>query len=274
MKARFKKYIKKLWKILSNPEMAILPGNLAFYFFLALVPILTIIVLIASKFSISLDLITELINEMMPTKVASTLIGVISGQGFDGKVGLFNIVAFILSTNGTYAIITTSNTLYKVQYRDVIRDRIKSVILLLLIISSVLFILVVPVFGSKILLFIKNTKVLSFLSNEVIFIFNILKWPFTFIILYYNVKLIYLIAPSTDIKSKETTIGALFTTIVWIVSSIVFGYYLQYFAKYDIIYGNISSIIIIMMWMFLLSYFFVVGLAINSTKHIEKHKNV
>ena len=61
MKQKIKGYFKKLFNILKKPEMAILPSNIAFNLILAVIPILTIIVLIASSFDISVDLITKLI---------------------------------------------------------------------------------------------------------------------------------------------------------------------------------------------------------------------
>jgi len=48
----------------------------------------------------------------------------------------------------------------------------------------------------------------------------------------FNIKFIYTLAPSTTVLSKNTTLGSLITTILWIISSAIFGYYLEYFAKY------------------------------------------
>ena len=48
MRDRIKGYLKKLNKVLRKPEMAILPSNIAFNIILAIIPLLTIVVLIAS----------------------------------------------------------------------------------------------------------------------------------------------------------------------------------------------------------------------------------
>lgn len=82
--------------------------------------------------------------------------------------------------------------------------------------------------------------------------------------IYVTLKLIYTIAPSKNISSKSTTYGALFTTIVWTITTAIFSYYLRFFANYNVIYGNLSSIIILMMWVYIISYVFVMGIAINS----------
>ena len=266
MKRKIKGYFKKLFKILEKPEMAILPSNIAFNLILALIPLLTIIVLIASSFNISIDMVTKLIESFMPKQVSEVIIDVISGKGFDTNIGLSNFLAFFLASNGTYAIINASDTLYKIDNKDAIKKRISSLVILIIIIMLMLFLIVVPIFGENILSIMHQAKILEVYIDEIIVIFNVLKWPLTLFIIYFNIKLIYTIAPSKNIKSRETTYGALFTTIMWIISTAIFKFYLTYFARYDILYGNLSSIIILLVWCYFLSYIFVLGMAINASQ--------
>lgn len=270
MKERIKRYWKKLINILLKPEMRILPASIAFNIILAIIPLLTIVVLIASYFDISIDLVSELVNNIMPHQVSEVIINVISGKGFDQSVGLFNIIAFFLASNGTYAIINTSNTLYKIKNRNAIKARLSSLILLLIIILLFLFLLVVPIFGENIISLMSSAKILASYEQEAMSLFNIIKWPMTVLIIYLNIKLIYAVAPSKNIKSEETTYGAAFTTIGWIIATIIFRFYLSHFARYDILYGNLSSIIILMVWMYFLSYIFVFGMAINVSRKEEE----
>lgn len=265
MKRKIKGYFKKLFKILEKPEMAILPSNIAFNIILALIPLLTIIVLIAATFDISIDLVSNLVKSIMPEQVSNIIIEVISGKGFDTKVGISNILAFFLASNGTYAIINASDTLYKIENKDKIKKRVSSLIILIIIIMLLLFLVAVPLFGENIIYIMHQAKILDIYVDEITLIFNILKWPLTLFIIYFNIKLIYTIAPSKNVKSKETTMGALFTTIMWIISTAVFKFYLDYFARYDILYGNLSSIIIMLVWCYFLSYIFVLGMAINAS---------
>ena len=267
---RIKGYLKKLLNILKKPEMAILPSNIAFNIILAIIPLLTIVVLIASYFSISIDLVANLVSNVMPKQVSDIIIDVISGKGFDRSVGFFNIIAFIVASNGTYAIINTSNTLYKIRKRDWLKDRISSIVLLFIIIILFVFLLIVPIFGENIIDLMKSAKLLSNYADEAIIIFNIIKWPMTLLIIYLNIKLIYTVAPSKNIKSEETTYGAAFTTIGWTIATIIFKIYINYFARYDIIYGNLAAIIIMMVWMYFLSFIFVLGMAINVSRKEEQ----
>ena len=266
MKQKIKGYFKKLFKILEKPEMAILPSNIAFNLILAIIPLLTIIVLIASYFDISIDMVTRFVSSFMPKQVSGIIVEVISGKGFDTKIGISVFIAFFLASNGTYAIINASDTLYKIENKDKIKKRVSSLVILIIIITLILFLVVVPVFGENIISIMYRAKILEYYVDEIIVLFNIFKWPLTLFIIYFNIKLIYTIAPSKNIKSKETTYGALFTTIMWVISTAIFKFYLTYFARYDILYGNLSSIIIMLVWCYFLSYIFVLGMAINASR--------
>lgn len=257
----FKYYVKRAFQTFNQMEMRILPGNLAFFFVLALVPMVTMVAVIASQFHISIESVIDFIQGVVPSEASSLIVEAISGKGFDSSVGIFSLIALFSASNGTYAIINVSNTMYQVSHSDTLKDRVRALVLLLVLLLLIVFLLLVPMFGEKILGLFGNGP----LVKQIRFIYGVLKWPMTIFLIYMNLKLIYTIAPSVSIKSKSTTYGALFTTIIWTLATAIFGYYLKYFANYNVIYGNLSSIIILMMWIYIISYVFVMGMAINAT---------
>ena len=254
-------YIRKALYTFNQPEMRILPGNIAFFFVMALIPILTTVVVIASYFSISVDTIINFVENLLPNEASSLIINAISGKGFDSSIGAFNIVALFVASNGTYAIINASNTLYQVPNSDRLKNRIRSVILLFILLMLIVFLMIVPIFGEKILALFETTPFVESLK----IIHKITEWPLTVFLIYINLKLIYTIAPSIKVTSESTTYGAIFTTIIWTIATAVFSYYLNHFANYNVLYGNLSSLIILMMWLYIISYVFVMGMAINVT---------
>ncbi len=262
----FKYYAKKAFCLFNRMEMRVLPGNVAFFFVLAIFPIITILVAISSYFSISLDIIIDFINNLLPQEASKVIVEAISGKGFDSSVGAFSVIALFAASNGTYAIINAANTLYQVEDSDNLKNRVKSILLLFILLLLIIFLLLVPMFGEKILSFLGNS---SFVL-EIKTMYKLLKWPTTFFLIYANLKLLYTIAPDKKIPSKSTTYGSIFTTVIWTLSTAIFSYYLKYFANYNVIYGNLSSIIILMMWIYIISYVFVMGIAINATNLTEK----
>ena len=180
LEKQFKSYIKKVWKAFNKMEMRILPGNVAFFFVLALIPILTITIFIATCFSISMNTIVDFINEIFPGEASSVIMDFISGKGFDTSVGTFNIIAFVVASNGTYAVINASNTLYKITDSDKLKDRVKSITLLMILLMLIVFLLLVPVLGGWFLSLFESSNIV----NNIILVYKVVKWPFTFFMIF------------------------------------------------------------------------------------------
>ena len=82
----FKKYLKKIYKIVVKPEMKILPGHLAFFMVVSIIPIITLIGYVATLFSISLDSVIDLVDDVIPSSVSEILFPFISGSGMDFNI--------------------------------------------------------------------------------------------------------------------------------------------------------------------------------------------
>ena len=72
------------------------------------------------------------------------------------------------------------------------------------------------------------------------------------------------------IDSKSVVPGAMFTTIMWLVSSRIYVFYVDYFANYSVFYGAMSNILVLLIWVYILAYIFTLGLCFNSTGVIQE----
>lgn len=270
---RVKSFIKKIKEINKKPVMGILPGQLAFFFILSIPPLILLVGIIANALSISMSDFTALINNSFPASTSSLIIPIINGGGLSLGVLFFVVGALMMVSNGTNAVIVTSNVIYNVDNLNPGKRRIKAMFLVLLLIFLLAFIIIVPAFGGLIISVLKDIKSFGSFFDQMFFIYNIIKIPLSFIVIYFVIKIIYTISPDISIKSKEVTSGALFTTVLWIVATEVYSYYVTTFAHYDLFYGNIANLIILLLWIYLLSYIFVFGMALNASTHsIEKTK--
>ncbi len=270
---RAKGFLKKAIELIKKPEMRILPGHLAFFFVMSLIPIVALMGALASKFSISLDIIKEALGVSIPAGVEDFIHSIVSGKGLSFNIGIFFLSAFILASNGTHAIIIASNEIYKIKPKDVLRRRTKAILMTAILVEIMFFLLIVPVFGDTIFDILKT----SFDNNsttEILYrIYRLLKYPLSIAVIYLNIKLIYIIAPDEEIEGNTATKGAVFTTISWIICSEIYSFYLDTFTKYDIFYGSISNIIILLLWVYMLSYIFVLGLVINAGSY-KNNQNI
>lgn len=260
MKAR--KFAKKFLNMTNTTEMRVLPGQLAFFIVMSLFPTVALIRFIGMKLGIDIGTFTS--NNYIPGDVISMLNGITGSTG-GYNIAIFLILCFVIASNGLHSIIITSNEIYKIEDSGFIKRRIKAVVMTFILVILFVFLLVVPVFGDQIFGIVKD-YVRDKQSINILFrIYQLVKYPLIIIILYINIKLIYVMAPDKKIKSSSTTKGALFTTFGWIVASEFYSIYTTYFVRYDIIYGSISSILILLIWVYLLSYIFSLGLIINAS---------
>lgn len=267
---KIKKFLRRIIKILSLKELSILPAYLSYSLVLATIPIITIIVAILGTFGISIDTAVTLINELLPSYASDIIVNAISGSSFDISLGVLNLATLVVATNGMYAIVNASNNLYKIESDSQIKDRLKSLIILVIMIILLLFMIIVPMLGDKIIEIISNYIASRGILDTISSLYNALKWPLTLILIFFAVKIIYIIAPSVKLKSEETTIGAFITTIGWAIFTAIFSYYIKFFGRYDIIYGGLSSIIILLIWFYVLSFILILGIVINTIKY-NKH---
>lgn len=265
--AQVKDYIQKLLQIIRREELRILPGNLAFFLVLSIAPIITLIGLICSMFSISLIDITKLISEIIPKEVEDLLMPFIEGTARPENLIWYFILGFVLASNGAHSIIVASNTLYHIENQSYLKRRIKAFFLTIILINLFLFVFVFLAFGNTILKFILGLKVFANMASKIYSIFILLKWPIATIIIFLMIKLLYTMAPDRRIASKFVNHGAAFTTIGWLLITAIYSYYANNVANYNLFYGGLSGIIILMMWVYMIAYIFVIGIAINTSTY-------
>ena len=257
-----KENLNKLFKLINKEEMKILPGHLSFFLILSLIPTITLVAITCNIFGISGMDILKFMSNIVPKAVIDLIKPFVESSSSNVFI-LYFIIGFILVSNGAYAITLTSNTLYGIKNSNYLKGRIKALFLTILLMFLFIFILLVLAFGNMILKFILSFEIFNNVSNLIYNLFIYLKWPIAFIIIYIILKFIYVVAPDKKVKSKSVTKGAIFTTMCWIIVTAIYSYYANNIANYDRFYGNLSNIIVLMMWIYIISYILVIGIAIN-----------
>ena len=274
-----KSYLKRILDLITRPEMKILPGQLAFFLVLSIFPLLTLYGYIGSKILYIAPPFMDIIEKLIPNSIMQIMIPFIEESHITGNVIFFMIIGFILVSNGTYSIIITSNELYGIKTSDYIKDRVKALFMIILLMFLFVFIIVVLAYGNIIIDELMKLNMLNQFKNHIYFVFVLLKWPIAFILIFWILKIIYTISPNKKIASKFMNKGALFTTLCWLVTTYINSYYVSHLANYTLFYGSISGIIAMMIWIYILSYIFVMGIALNADeynayKQYKKEKKV
>ena len=273
LKLELKEFYENFKKVLFKPEMAILPGQLAYFFVLAIVPTITLISYEAALLNLSTDVIYDSIGSAFSSDIASMLLATTSSS--EKGIGFFLvvIVGYFIASNGPASIIITSNTIYGEKQEGFFRRRLKALIMTFVLVLLFIFMLIVPIFGTKIIELFKFVDLNSNVTDNVSMIITFLQGPITWLIMYFFIKILYTMAPNKKVRSKNVGYGALFTTFSWVIITYIYSYYINNIAHYTTFYGGLANIVILMFWFYLLAYAFTIGMALNYRKEeIELEK--
>lgn len=260
---KLKEFFRNFWTVINRPEMAVLPGQLAFFFVLSVVPIITLISYGASFLNLPIDFIGNFLTKAFSAEISSLIVPEIIGTAVSLKFLISMAIGYFFASNGASSIIVTSNTIYGIKNSNWLKRRIKAIVMTFFIVLLFLFILIVPVFGDKIIEMIRYVNLNENISENIALIFNILKGPISWFIIFLFIKIIYTMAPDRKMPSANVNYGAVFTSVLWILATAIYSYYVTNFANYGAFYGALSNIVVLMLWVYLLAYIFTIGMALN-----------
>lgn len=272
MIGKIRYYIKRLYKIGTRQEIRTLPGHLAYSFILSIVPTITLIGYISSFLGLSMNTISNFIANSFSEETAKMFVPIITGKAFDLNVLSVLITGYFVASNGANAMILSSNRVYGIKDSSFLKRRIKAIFMTFFIVLLFLFIIIVPIFGNTILNFLHDLNPSLEIINRIRLIVSYVKWPISALIIFSLIKIIYTMAPDKEISSRHVNRGSLFTTIMWSIATFVYSYYAHNMANYTIFYGALTSVVVIMIWLYFLSYIFLIGMVLNKSSEETEEK--
>jgi len=272
VKSNFQEFLDNFYKVIKKPEMRILPGQLAFFFVLAIVPTITLISYGASLLNLSTDIIYNFLSNAFSKELADLLLNSasISKGGFSLTMAI--IFGYYIASNGADSIIITTNAIYEEKRNHFLKRRIKAIIMTFFLVLLFIFMITVPIFGKNIVELLQYVDLNYNFREKVARIIDFLQGPITWFIIYIFIKLIYTLAPNKQVKSKNVGYGAAFTSIGWILATYLFSFYITNYANYQAFYGGLANIVILMLWLYALAYIFTIGIALNYRREEQSSK--
>ena len=79
-----------------------------------------------------------------------------------------------------------------------------------------------------------------------------------------TVALVYWAAPNAKLPFRLISPGAVLAVVVWIGASLLFGLYVQNFARYDATYGSIGAIVVLIFYFYLSAAVMLFGAEFNA----------
>lgn len=106
-------------------------------------------------------------------------------------------------------------------------------------------------------------------AKEYVFIWSWARWPVTAGVIMLAAAIGYYLLPDVEQEFRFITPGSIFGTLVWLAATWGFGFYAGHFGSYNVTYGSIGGVIVLMTWLYISGFVFLMGGEINAI--LEDH---
>ncbi|HEY0043090.1 MAG TPA: YihY/virulence factor BrkB family protein [Allosphingosinicella sp.] len=264
----WKTVLVRSWKESSDDNVGLLAAGVAFYFFLAFVPLLASIVLtyglIADPATVAEHIRT--LAQTLPREAASIIADQLQAITGDksGSHGFGLLLAIGLAiygaSKGAGAIVTALNIAYEV--KDT-RGFIKSTLVSLA--TTVGLILMVSAAAAAASIMGLVEELLPFSSPFVHVLLRIVSALVAIAVVGIGIAILYRHGPNRpDAPWAWVTPGSAAATILWLLATVGFGLYVSNFGNYNATYGSLGGVVVFLTWLYITSYVLLMGGELNS----------
>lgn len=256
----------RVYRQFEEDDVLTYAGSLAFHALLALFPLL--IFLLALITFLDLPQIMERLLEwggtVLPRSSMREILGVLEGAQENRSVGLLSLSvlgAIWAASGGVRSAMNVLNQAYDVAEQRAAWKRY----LLSLLYTLGLAVLVVTATG----LMLVGQSAAGWLARQlgtdrvVVDVWTWVRYPLAIALLMVSTAIAYSVLPNLQ-RFRWLTPGAVLAVLLWIGLSLLFQLYLDNFGSYDVLYGSVGAIIVLLLYLWLSSIIFLLGGEVNA----------
>ncbi|MGP1664975.1 MAG: YihY/virulence factor BrkB family protein [Rhodanobacter sp.] len=267
---------KRAFASLGTDHVSLVAGGVAFFAFLAIFPALSALIAIYGLI-ITPDKVAAQVGQLagiLPAQAQDMLNDVLlnittTSESTLGWGLLFSVILSLWSANkGTTALFTCLNIVYnEVEKRSFIRLKLTTLAFTLAGFLAAILCLVLIVGISAV---VDKLGLAPWLESLV----SLVRWPVLALVFLAALALAYRYAPSRNSpKFRWVSVGSITSTVLWLVLSAGFAWYVGNFGNYDEVYGSLAAVVVTLMWLFLTVAMVLVGAEINGEMEAQTNKD-
>ena len=270
VKSRFGQMILLGIQRFQDPYYQGFAAQMAFFYLLSIVPLIIVFSQLLDVFSISTELIEELLKQYAGGVIGDSVSGWLEGSG--SVTTNIVLIATVLwsSSRAQFAMTRITNytlTAGRSTGKGYFQERFRSIVTILITIFSLAFALIVIVFGEKILyVVLSGLEVMLNVKYEVDNVWMGLRWVFAFALYFLMVTLNYYIIPTERGRIREGLPGSIFASAGMLIVTLIYSKYTNYAlsaGNYNILYGSLASIVALLFWFYFIAWVQCLGVLFN-----------
>ena len=266
MKGRVKsitRKINRLASILGSHHTGAYAAQAAYFFVLSLIPIILLLLTMVQFTPVTRQDVMSAVTQVFPTTVEGLISSIVDQVYRQSStiIPVTIIVALWSAGKGVLAMTSGMNLIYEnTETRNYFYLRLRASFYTVIFLLAIVLSLSLSVFGNSISIIVyKHAPVLTTIMDFLIRIRTLL----TLVVLTLFWDMVYKYLPNRTNLSKTTMKqqlpGAVFTSCGWLLISFIFSVYLDIFTGFSSMYGSLTTIILIMLWLYVCMYVILLG---------------
>ncbi|HEX8526605.1 YihY/virulence factor BrkB family protein [Allosphingosinicella sp.] len=256
------------WREASDDNLELVAAGVAFYAFLAFVPLLTAFVLsyglVAEPASVvqHMQALTSVMPKNAAEIIGEQLLAMTQGEGTAKGFGLLValIIALYGATKGATSVIAALNIAYDVKEE---RGFVSRMAMAFAMTAGAVVTLFLGIIAISAMNFVE--QLLPGISGGTHIALKILFWGLAAAAVLLLLAVVYRYGPNRpDADWRWVTPGSAFATVAWLSATAGFGFYVSNFGSYNATYGSLGAVIVFLTWLYLTAYIVLLGAELNS----------
>ncbi|HEY9434444.1 MAG TPA: YihY/virulence factor BrkB family protein [Blastocatellia bacterium] len=260
-----KELATRTWRETNEDKILGHAAELAYYFLLALFPMLIFLTSLVGFLPSLREAIFTALARFVPGDAMRLMSDTLSDATRHRGGGLISfgvLGALWAASGGVAAVMGTLNAAYDArEERSIWKVRLIAVCL-----TITLALLVVG--GTALVMF--GDRLAAWLSAQLgmgtalTVVWSAVHYLGGFALLFLGLELIYYFGPNVEQGWKWVTPGAVFAVVSMVVASLLFSLYLRFAPDYSATYGSLGAVVVLMLWLYLMGAVILIGGEINS----------
>lgn len=236
----------------------------AYFLIISFIPFVLFLTAIVQYTPLTYREVRQAIMSVVPENLQGFVLNIVA-EVFSKSAAVLPLSALVAlwsSGKGMQALINGLNTIYHVkETRNWLVNRIYSMFYMFLFVLALIASLLLLVMGNRIHVLISGY--VPFLGNVIGRILGA-KTFLVFVMLFFVFLVLYRYLPNRRASLKSQVPGAFLTAVAWSVFSYLFSLYFTFFPDFSIMYGSLSTLILVMVWLYFCMNLLLYGAEINA----------
>jgi membrane protein len=258
----FQIYIKGIFKEKIGRKAAAISWSFTISLFPFILFLLSIIPYMPHYDKLQFYIFEVLMHNVFPSNIEGDVRNYIEKSIVPNMKGISNltiVLALVFATNGTFSLINGFN-----ENNDEKMSDVKEFILSFFITIGFILIVFLALFGvyysEVVLKLFTPVYDVSWLVSNLSKIIGFVSFPIFYFIL---LALFYWLGTVKITRFRQAVPGAVLTTVLFVVTTYLFAVYVKNIARYNVLYGSIGSMILLMVWVNVNVYLLLFGNELN-----------